>query len=239
MSNCRRAGTENSQTPNPSWPMEILHIIDIILILWMGVGQRDRELTFLWVCQVLWVWQVWQNPWVLRNLWGLRLFFRDWLCNWSSGGQKKCINYVLLGLCVYYCYCCCCCYSFLYCFIKLSLSQPTGFTSCPVQKKWVSGYVALVAGCQVKPQQLAEGRSHKEVKQKYFIFSGYMGEFSFKYDLESYLMNCIWNYELSFYLINLPLQFCIHGLLLIHCPLPFKNEFFIFKVRFQQLAESI
>lgn len=68
---------------------------------------------------------------------------------------------------------------------------------------------------------LADGRSHNTVMQNYLIFSWYVGEFSFKNVAKSCLVNCIRNDEFCFYLINLPVLFCMHGLL--HCPLPFKH----------------
>ena len=45
MSRCAGAGREHSQTDSPSWPMEIFHMIDVVLSLWRGVswGARIRS----------------------------------------------------------------------------------------------------------------------------------------------------------------------------------------------------
>jgi len=40
MSRCAGAGREQSQAPNPIWPMEIFHTIDVMLSIQMRFGQR-------------------------------------------------------------------------------------------------------------------------------------------------------------------------------------------------------
>jgi len=39
MSRCAGAGREHSQTPSLSWPVEIFHDTDVVLSLYMEVGQ--------------------------------------------------------------------------------------------------------------------------------------------------------------------------------------------------------
>ena len=82
---------------------------------------------------------------------------RDWLHDWSSGGEKKnyivyclvCI-FIIISISIFFC-----------CFIKLSLSQPqvSPFVHSPHPTEgegegWASGRLLLVAGCQVKPRHL-------------------------------------------------------------------------------------
>lgn len=71
---------------------------------------------------------------------------------------------------------------------------------------------------------LADGRSHKAVTQSCLIFSWYIAEFSFK-NVKSCLMDCIWNYELCFYLANLLMLSFMHCFFLLLCLLPFKHVF--------------
>ena len=119
-SRCAGAGREHSQAAGPGWPMGIFHTMDVMLSLWMGVGQEAGILSFPWVRTFPWVWSssqwvqtcpsvrsfswVWWVLWNSRdhwNLWApgnlqvLQLLLRDWLRNWLLGCEKNCMVYSL------------------------------------------------------------------------------------------------------------------------------------------------
>ena len=92
------AGRKQSQTDNPSRPMEIFHTIDIMLSLWMRVERGGRNLYFLISVSL--------NPLLSRSL----VFFRSFkihsfpgstitawglAVNQSSGGDKNCVLHSL------------------------------------------------------------------------------------------------------------------------------------------------
>ena len=95
MSRCAGAGREHSQAASPSWPMEILLTIDVILSLWMGIGW-GFSLLWIWIfsCLGVWtclgVWSFWGVSQNSQNLQFLGSMVTAWglTVNQSLGGEK-------------------------------------------------------------------------------------------------------------------------------------------------------
>jgi len=114
MRRCAGARREHSQAVSPSWLMEILCTLDVMLSLLKGVGWGSRSLlfslssnplfsgspNFSWSCLFQGFCKIHKNP----RVWSSTIGARGLAANWSLGGEEI-VWYIAFLHIHYYYYC--------------------------------------------------------------------------------------------------------------------------------------